>query len=227
MTVAIKPSLPRLKAYVQRVLLISFSMNFLMRTIGNTNYGTKQDCRVITTQTFLPYPNFSECAKVLDNKRLGKQRVEAYQVLRVLAGMTKGWRNHPAVLMWEGHERCLAEYGQTICKEWIARGFSDTLYNKIGEMAEIFPEASSAIPSWLGDNRLHESHKSNLLRKDLNYYSVYFREIPSDLPYFWVTRRTTSVDAGDGKQEGKKTNPQIRKRERKINENHNGRDNNP
>lgn len=35
-------------------------------------------------QTFLPYPDFCGTALVLDRKRLGKQRVEALQVLRGL-----------------------------------------------------------------------------------------------------------------------------------------------
>ena len=35
-------------------------------------------------QTFLPYPDFERSAKVLDNKRLGKQRVEVLQILNVL-----------------------------------------------------------------------------------------------------------------------------------------------
>jgi hypothetical protein len=35
-------------------------------------------------QTFLPYPDFQTSAKILDNKRLGKQRVEAKQILEIL-----------------------------------------------------------------------------------------------------------------------------------------------
>lgn len=34
-------------------------------------------------QTFLPYANFEASAKVLDYKRLGKQRVEAKQILEI------------------------------------------------------------------------------------------------------------------------------------------------
>ena len=36
--------------------------------------------------TFLPYPDFVKSAKALDYKRLGKQRVEAWQILRALRG---------------------------------------------------------------------------------------------------------------------------------------------
>jgi hypothetical protein len=35
-------------------------------------------------QTFLPYPDFAKSAAVLDNKRLGKQRVECLQILTAL-----------------------------------------------------------------------------------------------------------------------------------------------
>lgn len=34
-------------------------------------------------QTFLPFPDFARSAKVLDNKRLGKQRIEAKQILEI------------------------------------------------------------------------------------------------------------------------------------------------
>ena len=57
-------------------------------------------------QTFLPYTDFIKSAKCLDYKRLGKQRVEAKQILNILLGETTkaGWTNHPAVLMWSGYE---------------------------------------------------------------------------------------------------------------------------
>lgn len=55
-------------------------------------------------QTFLPYPDFELSARFLDRQRLGKQRVEAWQILNVLEelkipGRTPAWRNHPAVRM--------------------------------------------------------------------------------------------------------------------------------
>lgn len=136
---------------------------------------------VITIQTFLPLPDFQESAKVLDNKRLGKQRVEAYQIMRVLAGLTKGWRNHPAVLMWRDYEPALYEYGRIVCVEWRERGFTDNLYDK-------FPNARVITPKWLGDMRLHISHQANLVRKDPEYYRRYFPEVDENLPYYWVSK---------------------------------------
>lgn len=134
-----------------------------------------------TIQTFLPYADFNETAKVLDYKRLGKQRVEAYQITRVLQGLTKGWRNHPAVLMWEGFEPALFEYGRVICLEWIERGYNDSLLDK-------FPQESIIYPPWLGDTRLHISHQANLVRKDPDHYRQYFPEVDETMPYYWVTK---------------------------------------
>jgi len=121
----------------------------------------------------------------LDNKRLGKQRVEAYQILRTLLGHSKGWINHPAVKMWKGYERSLADYGLTVCDEWKQRGFKDTLRGKFNHYLDQdeYPE-----PEWLGDKQLHASHRSNLLRKDPKHYGQFGWKEPDDLPYFWPTK---------------------------------------
>ena len=41
------------------------------------------------------------------------------------------------------------------------------------------------MPWWMGDPRLHDSHKSNLLRKYPEYYRQFGWDVPEDLPYFW------------------------------------------
>ena len=51
-------------------------------------------------QTFLPFPDYIQSARALDYKRLGKQRVEALQILNTLTGRSEGWSQHPAVKMW-------------------------------------------------------------------------------------------------------------------------------
>ena len=40
-------------------------------------------------QTFLPYPDFAKSAACLDNRRLGKQRVECLQILKTLSKESK------------------------------------------------------------------------------------------------------------------------------------------
>lgn len=68
-------------------------------------------------QTFLPYADFDRCAEVLDNRRLGKQRVETLQIMRALTVPGYAWQSHPAVLMWKGYEEALAAYGMAVCRE--------------------------------------------------------------------------------------------------------------
>lgn len=132
-------------------------------------------------QTFLPYKTFRQSASVLDNKRLGKQRVEAYQIMRALTGESTGWVNHPATRMWRGYENYLAKYGAVICNEWIYRGFNDSLLPKFLEYYDRFPEIK---PWWYDFEPLHISHQSNLYRKDPIHYSQ-FASVGAGLPYVW------------------------------------------
>lgn len=146
-------------------------------------------------QTFLPYADFDRSARVLDQKRLGKQRVECIQVLRGLTWPTYGWRNHPAVKMWRGHLEALGRYSFACCEAWVELGYGDTCAATIGtdlasagvrevrtqvELAE-----AGALPPWLGDEAFHLSHRSNLVRKDPERYGPRFPGVPDDLPYVW------------------------------------------
>jgi hypothetical protein len=130
-------------------------------------------------QTFLPYPDYRKSAKALDYRRLGKQRVEAMQILKVLSNPdAKGWRNHPAVKMWRGYEDALGYYMNAMIDEWVERGYKNT-------MVKIVPRWPCDMPPWLGDNDFHRAHQSNLIRKDAAHYGPLFPGVPSDLPYVW------------------------------------------
>ena len=78
-------------------------------------------------QTFLPYADFSKTIKVLDYKRLGKQRVEALQILKALHDPKNGWYHHPAVKMWVGYDEALKHYMNCCIREWILRGYENTM----------------------------------------------------------------------------------------------------
>jgi len=175
-------------------------------------------------QTFLPYYNFRKTAQCLDYKRLGKQRVEVWQIYNTLkqgeykkcacdngqicVGMSltcrpvyeecfncKGtgkikteWYNHPAVLMWKGYEEQLLRYGVEICKEWIKRGYKDNLEEKMLKELIKFGIKNRPIPYWLGNEKFHASHRSNLLRKNKEYYSKFGWKEQDNLPYYWPTK---------------------------------------
>ena len=138
-------------------------------------------------QTFLPYEDFVKSASVLDDKRLGKQRVEGMQILNCIENQT-GWKNHPIVKMWTGHEQWLVLYTVMICHEWKQRGFKDTVMEKVLNKYEHFAlEKPKWKPHWLGNEDLHSSHRANLLRKDQDWYKQFnWREKP-DRPYYWWT----------------------------------------
>ncbi len=149
-------------------------------------------------QTFLPYADFAATARVLDPRRLGKQRVEALQVLRALTVPGYGWRHHPAARMWTGYEEALTRYGLEICRQWSGLGRRDTCATSlVAELRaaksvdtprdQIALAQAGALPPWLGDADFHRSHQSALLRKDPAYYGRFFPDVPADLPYVWPT----------------------------------------
>jgi len=136
-------------------------------------------------QTFLPTSNFAESAKYLDYRRLGKQRVEVLQLLNSFHKPNyKGWKNHPAREMWRGYENALVMYGQAICNEWLSRGYKDTCFGKI--TAHYNGNLNSELPSWVGREDIHLSHKSNLIRKYPEYYKPFWPDVPDNLEYIWV-----------------------------------------
>ena len=136
--------------------------------------------------TFLPHADFRRSAQTLDDKRLGKQRVEGLQILKANLGLTKGWRNHPAAVMWRGHEWQLCQYIIAICDEWDSRGFKDTIREQVWELTQHYPVYIESTrknkPWWLGNRYFHRSHRSNLKRKDPIHYDF---PGPDDLPYLW------------------------------------------
>jgi hypothetical protein len=154
-------------------------------------------------QTFLPYPNFAESARVLDRSRLGKQRLEAIEILTIITGAIphgltktgrnvaepslidgqryKHHRNHPAVLMWTGYPDALAAYYMAVVREWQIRGYQHN-------MGFLRVPSRYGLPPWIGHQRFHISHQSRLVQKNPTHYRPVFPEAPDDLDYFWPTK---------------------------------------
>ena len=130
-------------------------------------------------QTFLPYADFTQSAKSLDWRRLGKQRVETFQILNVLTGVNTdaAWRNHSAVRMWRGHHEALSEYLDCCITEWVSRGYKNNM--------QLTGITGGIEPDWFGREDFHASHRSNLLRKDVAFYRQWGWTEPTDLPYVW------------------------------------------
>lgn len=131
-------------------------------------------------QTFLPFDDFHQSARVLDSKRLGKQRVEVLQILKAIIDES-GWIHHPATHMWRGHTNALVSYGVIICNEWINRGNKDTCLQQIANYER--PNFNYDLPPWFGQEDFHAAHRSNLVRKEPAYSKVF--EEDGSLPYCW------------------------------------------
>ena len=125
-------------------------------------------------QTFLPVPNFMGTAKILDWRRLGRQRTESRMLLDGLLSKTKnGWRHHPANKMWIGFTDALASYMNEMILEWKRRGYNNTMI--LVDLPEII-----TYPPWLGNNKYHSAYRAILLAKDYDYYSQFgWTERPS------------------------------------------------
>lgn len=149
-------------------------------------------------QVFLPFSSFEKSVSCLDNKRLGNQIYR--ECLTLIRG---GWPYHPASKMWKGYESWLARYAICGLNELTQRGrhyphHIETFANYLTPSwcSKNGINYYSKKPEWLGDERLHSSHRSALLYKDYAWYSQFlWLESPAvpypnkrgtfSLPYYW------------------------------------------
>ena len=133
----------------------------------------------------------------LDVASLGKQRVEAAQILEILTDKPVlpknlnsvlpfsrsfgGWSSHPATLMWKGHTEWLKLYLDCCIGEWESRGYENNI------VVPEYDANSQAAPLWLGYEPFHLSHRSNLIRKVPARYNAFWPQENGSLPYFWPT----------------------------------------
>jgi hypothetical protein len=161
-------------------------------------------------QTFIthvssnPQEVFAETAKALDDKRLNKQALEAWQILMTNLQLNPdgtrrnghGWRNHPATLMWTGCEAALLEYIQGMVAEWHSRGHQSTIAVKAQqthahalEKNLVPPEV--VYPQWLVEldrcQIVVDTHRKALAVKNWEHYKPYgwHKDRPTTYDYVW------------------------------------------
>jgi hypothetical protein len=119
-------------------------------------------------------------------RRLGKQRLEALQLINFIENNHTAWKNHPARLMWEGYTDALKIYLDIVIKEWIRRGYRNTM---------VAPELKGLpiLPPWIGDERFHSSHRSALLFKS-DYYKQFNWIDEPKLNYYWPVRKEQKLE---------------------------------
>ncbi len=137
-------------------------------------------------QTFLPTSDFAESARLLDTKRLGKQRVECKQIWNALH-QGGGWKNHPAVSMWRGHRFYFLTYYHAICAEWRRRGYRHEMTIQL-DWYDIEKDADGGAPFWLGLDKFHTTHCRVLYEKDSGYYEPRFKAANLWIPPILIPR---------------------------------------
>lgn len=122
-------------------------------------------------QTFLPYKDYAACAQCLDTVRLGKQIIEAIQIL-------KGQRaSHPVSKMWVGYSSALCEYIRRLHEEWLRRGRKPH-GAFINGQPWLCTGPESRRPPWLTEE-LCSKYRAHLLSKNLEHYgSLGWQEVP-------------------------------------------------
>jgi hypothetical protein len=123
-------------------------------------------------QTFLPFPDFKKSLLFLDNKRLGKQRVEAKTLL------DGKWQNHPASKMWRGYETALAVYYNESLHVWEKKGGQNIKLKPV-----IIVEQTFEMPWWFGYREFHLAHLRALYAKWHGGHYAYLW--PLDKPNFY------------------------------------------
>lgn len=139
---------------------------------------------------FLPHACIVRSVQVLDDLRLGKQRLEAKQVYLSLTQKDYKWSNHPASKMFidpvsqKPYLNFIKAYYNSCLDEWISRGKSNSM-----EYIEVDKLSKDDYPWFWGWLEFHYSHQASLFRKHPYYYISKF-ELPEkylDLGYIWPT----------------------------------------
>lgn len=136
------------------------------------------------TMTWVPSRDFRESAAMLDAERLRQQLRDNVTVADVLlSGDVKKLLRCPAAQLWAGYGEWFAAYVMAMIDEATSRGWVvnagvdviTTLRERMGMSMEAF--VNSAVqtvleamelqgPKWLGDERIHRSHRAALASGD-------------------------------------------------------------
>lgn len=142
--------------------------------------------------------HFERIANALDYRRLGKQRVEAKQILTVLARIREqpsattskriAWQHHPAVQQWEPYEAVLTLYYNCMIKAWVARGYNNSMVLRDVDRSKL------CVPPFIINPHVVHRHRAMLRYKNRTFYkhmtSPVVIDNHDDTGYFWYRPRT-------------------------------------
>ena len=130
-------------------------------------------------QVFLPYSDLQKSVSCLDPSRLGNQ------VYRECLTLIRGnWPNHPVSKMWRDYKYALAKYAIYGLEELTKRGrHYPKWYDYFNNCLEIYP--NNGLPSFIGNEQFHSTHRQALLYKKFDYYSQFNWTESPKLEYVW------------------------------------------
>ncbi len=134
-------------------------------------------------QVFLPYPDFEDSVSVLDNKRLGNQ---IYREAKTI--ISGGWPNHPVCKMWAPYRYALCNY--CLAGLEVMRIRAAWKSDVVPRWEHWFKETqnsydNSGLPPFIGNEKFHAAMRSNLLRKDPDWYGQFGWKESQTLAYVW------------------------------------------
>lgn len=95
----------------------------------------------------------------------------------------KGWPHHPATKMWEGHVVALGRYCLACLDEYESRMGKE--YPRRREKVLEVMRGADALPPWLGDEKIHSSHRAALLAKAPEWYGRFGWDEEGKVEYVW------------------------------------------
>lgn len=169
-------------------------VSILFVKVTQSSVGGVLAWKTTKMQTFLLFLNLWRSFAALDVRRLGKQRVEAFHIWKVITGIEPAgrWRYAPAVRMWYGHDEVLKLYILICCRSWELRGGRNDLMRKYihqyginridhDRLAKQFPVWLTGYPGRI----LTESHRSQLCRKNPVTYRRFWPYLGLHKGYWW------------------------------------------
>ena len=79
----------------------------------------------------------------LDDKRLLGEHNELLIMAKTIAGINKGWKNHPETLRWVGHSKAMKRRHDMVALEMVERGMN---HNSPWPDELVFEEDSNEFP---------------------------------------------------------------------------------
>lgn len=181
----------------QSYMMWNPGMSFLPEETGqNFDVIDAQRSGELEMVTFLPYADFTLSARCLDWRRLGKQRVEALQIINSFTRSNNAYSNHPTAKMWEGSFSYLLAYYNAMVSEWEMRGYNNNMrlfpipryIDLEGDRQYMDRHTPYGGPWWLGWEPFHSSHRATLLSKDALYYMQFNWKEKPEYGYLWPTK---------------------------------------